>query len=96
MTIYKNSSFEVFQSDTTQYSWPCEVIIDGNVIKISYEDGGEYVIYTGLEVEPGHYRLTADSVGGKATLHRFGDDDVFDGYWIEGGYEGMWRLTLDE
>src|SRR5262245_17892701 len=97
MTVYRNSTMELFSAGD-QWDHPCEVRIGNGSISVSYEDGGIIVVYEGPEIEPGHFKLTANGngVSGRATLHRFTDADVLDGWWLENGNEGMWRLILDE
>jgi hypothetical protein len=72
----------------------CEVRISGNKIWISYEGDGGPVLYEGDEKSPGHFKLFCNSQKGRATLHRFPDDDILEGFWIESGYQGMWRIQL--
>ena len=70
----------------------------GNQIRVSYGKGANSVTYIGTEEETkgwkGHYHLRADNVKGEATLHRFANSEILEGYWIEGGYEGFWRIKL--
>jgi len=47
----------------------------------------------------GHYELSGEVPGRertkcRATLHRFPDANVLDGFWKEHGFTGMWRITL--
>ena len=95
MTLYRKSSMEMFSTDG-QWSHPCEVRIDGRHIAVSYKDNGIIILYEGPELEPGHFELRAKGVVGKATLHRFANDEMLDGWWLENGNEGMWRISLDE
>lgn len=98
MTVWHNGSMDTYtQEDDFFCNHACEVRISGGTIAVSYigEEIG-VVVYEGTEVEPGHFRLTAPSVEGRATLHRFRDDNVLEGWWHEGGDEGMWRITLDD
>ena len=96
MAVYRNCTMENFSDADGQWEHPCQVRIGDGSITVSYELDGEIIVYQGPEIEPGHFRLTSDAVKGRATLHRFSDSDVLDGWWLESGYEGMWRVTLDE
>jgi hypothetical protein len=89
---------EVFNDDGIG-ELTCEVRIGEGSIVVSYEDANYVgiVVYEGSEVEPGHFKLTRKGdVFGRATLHRFKDGEVFDGWYVEDGYEGMWRVHLEE
>lgn len=79
-----------------EWDHPCEVRIDSNQIIVSYEDAGSFVVYEGSQLEPGHFKLHSKSVNGRATLHRFENDDTLEGFWIEERMQGMWRVQLDE
>ena len=75
----------------------CQVLIDGDQIKVRYVDGeGNTVIYVGNERGPGHFELTVRKADGdgKATLHRFEASNVLEGYWCEGNVRGMWRISM--
>lgn len=93
--IFKNSEIESFNAD---YKAKCDVKIDGSKILVTYQDSGRWLKYEGEEVEndPGHYKLTSRDTGGRATLHRFAEDNYLEGFWIEGGHQGMWRIFLNE
>jgi len=92
MPVFKNCEMTMFSADG-EWSHPCEVRIGSGSIAVSYEDDGP-VVYEGPELEPGHFKLKA--VNGRATLHRITDDDILEGSWFEGGYQGMWRIQLDD
>lgn len=97
MPLYKNSKADVYEADGVEHAWPCEVRIgeDGS-IAISYKDEGHLVVYEGSEIESGHFTVKAVSVNGRGTLHKVPDEDVLEGWWLEDGYEGMWRIELEE
>lgn len=73
---------------------PCKVTFDSPSISIEYFEDGELFRYTGQEQSPGHYVLHCHILKGQATLHRLPESKFLEGYWIEGGDRGMWRITL--
>jgi hypothetical protein len=74
---------------------PCDVRIDGDQIVVSYEDEEGKVVYTGKSHGPGHYHLAAPERKGTATLHKFEGSKFLEGFWIEDGWKGFWRITLN-
>lgn len=72
----------------------CKVTIDAQNISIDYSDEGESYRYAGQEHGHGHYILYCHSIKGEATLHRLPGSKFLEGYWIEDGERGMWRITL--
>lgn len=81
------------ESDT---GYEYKVIIGDGEIEVSYLDGGVSHLYKGTEIGSGHYKLAAVGFDGKATLHQFPDGKILEGYWIEDGYRGMWRIQLSQ
>jgi hypothetical protein len=99
MTFYRHSTMESYYGDmTTVDIGPCQVRIDDGRIEVFYqdEDGGEEMVYEGHEVSEGHFDLTKRKYKGKGTLHCFSGDKILDGWWSEGGDEGMWRIHLSD
>lgn len=95
MTIWRGSVWEGFTSAGGSYGpSPCEVLIDGGRIVVSYKEEGAQVVYEGEAIGEGHYRLACPSRSGRATLHRFPEDDVLEGSWSEGGEDGYWKVRL--
>lgn len=95
MSVWKDSKVDLFFYDyVASVNEPCEVRIDGDSIVVSYEDDGEYVVYKGQEHGIGHYELKASAVDGRASLHMFPDGKILEGYWVEQGQRGMWRIRL--
>lgn len=95
MPVFKNSTMTIF-TDEGESDCRCEVRISDSTIAVSYNDDGQVVVYDGPEIEPGHFKLKSSTVNGRGTLHRFGDDDILEGSWVEDGYQGMWRIQLDD
>ena len=78
-------------------TWPCEVRISSGEIAVSYDGDTGPVTYSGKEVAPGHFKLeVVQPVRGRATLHQMPGDSVLEGWWIEEGEQGMWRIDLNE
>jgi len=91
MESYYQEPKEVFAEDH------CDVRFEGPHIVVSYLGESGHVVYSGSEVGPGHYKLTAEAVSGRATLHRFDDsDNRLEGSWVEAGAKGMWRIFLSD
>jgi hypothetical protein len=72
---------------------PCNVEIDNGKIRVWYENLA-IPIYEGQENGAGHFELHALSGNGRGTLHRFDGSKCLEGFWVEDGYRGMWRITL--
>jgi hypothetical protein len=96
MAVHRKCLMETFTDQGQLEDRPCQVRISEGTISVSHEEGGETLVYEGAEVEPGHFKLGCPPVKGYATLHRFKDDDVLDGWYVQEGFEGMWRVRLDE
>lgn len=94
MPVFKNCMMTMFSAHD-EWDHPCEVRISDSSIAISYHDDGP-VVYEGSEIEPGHFKLQSSAVGGRATLHRTGNEDILEGSWVEKGVQGMWRIQLDD
>jgi hypothetical protein len=61
---------------------------------VSYEDDRGVVNYKGEGKGPGHFALESLERNGKATLHMFEGSTILEGFWIEEGWKGFWRITL--
>jgi hypothetical protein len=96
MPIYRNSKADTYYNDGADYAAPCQVRIENGSITVSYEAKGQQVDYEGKEIEPGHFILKSASMEGNATLHKVPNEGVLEGWWLEGDYEGMWRIKLED
>lgn len=96
MKVWKSCRFDaLYYHADADVNNECDVVIDGENITVSYDDSsGARVTYYGLMKGNGHFELQAPDVGGRATLHRFDEGRILEGYWIEGEMKGMWRITL--
>ena len=97
MAVYKDSKADLYHADGVTNGQSCQVRVgeDGS-IALSYQGDAGPVVYEGQEIGSGHYVLKAASVNGEGTLHRVPGEDILEGWWLEGGYEGMWRIELKE
>jgi hypothetical protein len=93
--MWKHSFMMCFYADGELSETSCQVRISRGGIAVSYVDGGE-VVYEGTEDTRGHFRLACKAVNGRATLHRFPDGDILEGFWTEAGNRGMWRIQLND
>jgi hypothetical protein len=72
----------------------CEIRINGNEIVISYSDSDGVVIYKGKDEGSGHFVLECPERRGRATLHQIPTSKFLEGFWVEDGDKGFWRITL--
>ena len=72
----------------------CVVQMNDGLLRIRYAYNRMQVTYSGGELGVGHFRLNADVVSGRATLHHFSGDNVLEGSWEEDGATGMWRIVI--
>jgi hypothetical protein len=97
MAMYKHSTMDTyFGDDEADHGYPCEVRIDNTRIVVSYAADGLKFVYEGEERGEGHFELRCAAENGRATLHRFADELVLEGWWVEGRNTGMWRIHLDD
>ena len=95
MAHWKNCKMDSFYyMSAADTGHPCEVRMDDKEIVVSYYSEDGYVQYKGDNDGSGHFSLTADAGDGKASLHNFKESPYLEGYWIESGQRGMWRITL--
>jgi hypothetical protein len=92
-SVWKHSVMTSFsEGDVSEDK--CEVRIAPGRIWVSYRTDEGPTVYDGEETAPGHFKLLCPAQKGRASLHRFPDDDVLEGFWIEYGFQGMWRIQL--
>jgi hypothetical protein len=95
MKLWKNSTMETYYasgdaSDTDH----CIVAIGEGRISVTYDYDGGTEVYEGPEIGSGHFKLKARDGLGEASLHCFPDGRLLDGWWVEEGETGMWRIRL--
>lgn len=73
----------------------CEVRISESEVVITYEEAdGEIVEYRGKNDPSGHARLRCPEWKGETSMHRSPGSKVLEGFWIEDGEKGFWRIQL--
>lgn len=99
MSRYKNATMRTYTFGVDNVSKKkCEVCLDEDgEIEVSYrcssnENG--YTSYEGKAQGDGHYLLESVTPAGRASLHRFPDSLILEGYWEEDDAQGMWRIEL--
>jgi hypothetical protein len=98
MPVYKYSTIDTYYSvQAMDRGHRCEVKIEGDAIAVSYKTEGRYVVYEGQQIGSGHFSLDwREPSGGRATLHQVPNENTLEGWWMENGEEGMWRIDLEE
>lgn len=94
--LWKNSEMTlVYYSQVPSDVLSCDVKIDGTEIVVVYDDEGP-VLYRGKDSGDGHYVLESPEQKGRGTLHRSPGSQFLEGFWIEDGIRGMWRIELQD
>jgi len=99
MAVWNNSVMECiyYDADAADLDLHCQVRIDDDEIVVTYEeDDGGYPLYRGQNDGTGHFVLQCPANHGRATLHRFPNGQILEGFWDEEGYRGFWRIRLQE
>jgi len=96
MAIWEKSIMEIaFQDRAYPHEFlGCRVAIDDQSIIVSYERQGRAVVYQGDTYGSGNFILTCPERGGKASLHIVRDGEILEGYWVETGEKGYWKISL--
>jgi len=96
--VYQQSKMDTvyYDGDVAAEGDACEVKIGNGEIVVSYEEGGGFAVYKGEEVSEGHFILEYPENKGKASLHRFANSNTLEGFWVEGGAKGFWRIYLEK
>lgn len=102
-----NASMDWFGSDgASEIRIPSFVDFDGIEIKVTYDYKGKNYSYSGVDLTGhGHYSLQLDQAIGYGSLYgvlpqdQAGVTEVvpakLEGSFVEDGYPGMWRLTIN-
>ena len=101
MSRYKNATMKTYTFGVdTVHTRKCDLYLDeSGEIEVSYKSGtseGGLISYAGMAQGEGHYWLESIMNGGRASLHRFPDSQILEGYWEveEEKEKGMWRIEL--
>ncbi|MEO8717126.1 MAG: hypothetical protein ABI423_02770 [Burkholderiales bacterium] len=74
---------------------PVQVTLDARGLTLLMPDeSGEPVLMHGERRGQGHYIVSAQTAGMEASLHRFADSTILEGFWRNGRDRGFWRLHL--
>ncbi len=95
MTVWKKCRMDSFYYDRAAIIRDCEVKIDDSSIVVTYKTEDGWVNYSGRNAGTGHFELKCDVYDGHASLHRFLESVFLEGYWVENGEKGMWRIELE-
>ncbi|MEX2162631.1 MAG: hypothetical protein WD823_00085 [Sulfuricaulis sp.] len=74
----------------------CSVRVVASSLSISCLFLEEEVALHGLRNGQGHYHMVASNGSMQATLHRFKDSQILEGFWTRRGRRGFWRIQLPE
>lgn len=95
--LYANSRMETYSASGVSLDEPCSVRLDADSVRVEYRQDGETYAYSGAANGAGHYELRCEGYPQcRATLHRFEGSELLEGFWIEEGGQGMWRIRLGE
>ena len=95
--LFRSSIIETFYADEMPSDRvECEVRIGAREIAVSMKSDDGHVLYLGHEVEPGHFELACEKARGRAVLHRLGESNTLEGYWVADGSRGMCQIELDD
>lgn len=84
-----------FEARDARTDVPVQVTLDERGLTLVMpNDSGEPVLLHGERRGQGHYVLSAPNAGIDASLHRFADSTILEGFWRNGRERGFWRLHL--
>lgn len=72
------------------------VEIGVRTILVEWREGSRAYRYEGVRTGQGHFLLNSDDGAGSATLHRFQNSTILEGFWKQNGKSGFWRVHLPE
>ena len=96
MEVFDRALMDTYCADGIYFDHPCKVRIDEEMLVIEYLNESEQCAYRGHSSGQGHYRLQGVHTKADATLHRFADAKILEGFWAENGEQGMWRIRLSD
>lgn len=93
--LYPNSFMETYSASHLRLDEPCSVRLEADSVRIEYRQDGEIFAYSGTSRGAGHYELRCEGHPQcRATLHCFEESTFLEGFWLEEGGQGMWRIRL--
>jgi len=96
IAVYHNAKMDTgYYDGDADENEACEVKLGNGEIIISYEDENDFTIYRGKEISEGHFVVDCPEKNGKGSLHRFPKSQILEGFWIEDGTKGFWRIFLN-
>ncbi|MGH8765940.1 MAG: hypothetical protein ACRET8_09500 [Burkholderiales bacterium] len=76
---------------------PVQVMLDAmGMTLVVPAANGEDAVWRGERRGQGHYVLSTPDQNMQASLHRFADSSILEGFWRNGAERGFWRLHLPE
>lgn len=96
MPIWNNCRVDIlYYDDKADLDEQCEVKIEKDSIVFSYDPEGDGpVVYKGNNNGDGHFELKAPERNGQSSLHMSENGTILEGFWMEDGLKGMWRIRL--
>jgi hypothetical protein len=95
MMINAKLDIGFFDARDARTGVPVQVSLDDRGLTLVMpNDSGEPVLMRGERRGQGHYVLSAQNAGIDASLHRFADSTILEGFWRNGRERGFWRLYL--
>lgn len=84
-----------FDARDARIDIPAQVKLDmRGLTLVAANENGENVLWHGERRGQGHYVLGTQKPGMDASLHRFADSMILEGFWRNGRERGFWRLHL--
>ena len=72
------------------------VEIGVRTIFVEMREDARLVRFEGARTGQGHFLLRGDNGAGDATLHRFKDSTILEGFWKRNSKSGFWRVHLPQ
>jgi hypothetical protein len=86
-----------FDARDARHDVPARVKFEGESLTlVAADDLGEEVYWKGERRGQGHFVLSVPDADMDASLHRFADSSILEGFWRRGRVRGFWRLHLSE
>jgi len=95
--LYNVEITDFYDDDRACCSYPGQIRLEQNNIFLSYIHEEIEFNFQGSENGEGHYLLHGiNNTEYKATLHRFNNSNIFEGYFYINDEKGMWRLKIQK